>query len=523
MSAQQELKIYKLDDVAVHNKEDDCWLAIDGLVYDVTKFLNFHPAGKQVILTYAGKDATQIFHYFHAKIVLTKYKKFVIGKIDPTELPAIKAPILKFKNSFGEGIPFGDPNSVQGWFSPFYNESHHKLRAAAREWVQKEIAPYVDSWDESYNIPKELFKKAGQQGIYKAVMGKYPTNFVDNNRIFGVEIEKLDSFHEMIIIEEICKPGSDGIIWGLVGGISIGLPPILKFASRELQQKYMRPVLEGDKLICLAITEPWAGSDVSGIRTKAILSEDKTHYVVTGMKKFITTAIYSDAFTVAVRTGGPGHGGISLLVIDAKTPGVKVRKMKMQGVWCSGTSFITFDEVKVPVSQLIGQEGQGFNYIMQNFNHERLTLCVESLALARVAYEESMSYAHKRKTFGKTLISHPVIRNKIAHMVRQIESAYALMEQVIYNFDTMNEKQSNSQLAGTIAILKAHTTQVLENVATEAVQIHGGQGYTRGALGGKVERIYRDTKAMTQGGGTPEILYDLGVRQASKLMPQPRL
>jgi alkylation response protein AidB-like acyl-CoA dehydrogenase len=238
------------------------------------------------------------------------------------------------------------------------------------------------------------------------------------------------------------------------------------------------------------------------------------------MKKWITNGIFCDFFTTAVRTGGkdvPGMRGISLLLLEKGMPGLSLRKMKCMGVVTSGTTFIAMDNVKVPVSNLIGREGEGFSYIMVNFNHERLLMCNQAVALARCAFEEAMLHAHKRKTFGKALIEHPVIRLKLAHMARQIEAANALLYQCLYNYARVESKQI---ISGAIALLKAHSSQTLEYCAREALQIFGGQGYTKSGPGAKVERIYREVKFLAVPGGSEEILLDLGARQASKFMPK---
>lgn len=193
--------------------------------------------------------------------------------------------------------------------------------------------------------------------------------------------------------EEVIKYTSVGMAWSL-GTAAIGLPPIMNQGSHYLKDRYINSVLTGEKMICLAITEPWAGSDVAGLKCTAELTDDGKHYIVNGMKKFITTGEYADIFTTAVRTGGEGFFGVSLLAIERTMPGVKTRKMNMQGVWGSGTAFITFENVKVPVEHLIGEEGIGFMYIMQNFNHERFTIAIKCVAACRCVYNECMKYAH---------------------------------------------------------------------------------------------------------------------------------
>lgn len=259
-----------------------------------------------------------------------------------------------------------------------------------------------------------------------------------------------------------------------------------------------------------------AGSDVANLNCEAKLSADGKHYIVNGEKKWITNGIWADYFTTAVRTGKDGMNGVSVLLIE-RGPGVSTRKMNCQGVWSSGTTYITFEDVKVPVENLIGKENAGFRVIMTNFNHERIGIIIQSIRFARVCYEESMKFAHKRKTFGKRLIDHPVIRLKLAHMARQIESSYAWLENLMYQCQQMGEHEAMLKLGGAIAGLKAQATTTFEFCAREASQIFGGLSYTRGGQGGKVERLYRDVRAYAIPGGSEEIMLDLSIRQALKV------
>jgi len=277
--------------------------------------------------------------------------------------------------------------------------------------------------------------------------------------------------------------------------------------------------LTGEKIICLAITEPTAGSDVANIRTTAIKTADSKYYIVNGEKKWITNGIYADYFTVAVRTGSPesGMSGISLLFMDRATmPGIQTHRIKTQGLWSSGTAYVTFEDVKVPVENLIGQENEGFKYIMYNFNHERWSVIIQGVRSSRLCFEESFKYAQKRETFGKKLIEHPVIRLKLAHMVRQIEAITSWLENVTFQIIKMDPKESRDKLGGAIALLKAATSQTFEYCAREAAQIFGGLAYTRSGQGEKVERMYREVRGLAIPGGSEEIMLDLGVRQAVK-------
>lgn len=364
-----------LEELALHNKPEDLWIAVHGRVFDVTKFAAEHPGGKKVLHNVGGKDATAQFDQFHKPDVLLKYgPNIYVGKLaGGAQSPKKGSPLPDGPNAFGEMVPFGDPAWYQDWHSPYFNDSHRKFRAAIREFVDKEITPYCHEWDEARAVPRDFHRKCAAAGWLPLCIGlPYPKQYVPDIALpGGIKPEELDHFHELILFDEVGRCGSGGVCWAMTGGLSIGLPPILHFGSKFLQDKVVRPCLLGEKVICLAITEPSAGSDVANLKTEAKLTPDGKHYIVNGEKKWITNGVFADYFTVAVRTGGKGMGGVSLLLIEREMPGVKTTQMKCSGVWPSGTTYITFEDVKVPVENLIGKENQGFKYIMYNFNHER--------------------------------------------------------------------------------------------------------------------------------------------------------
>ncbi|KAF5227308.1 hypothetical protein FOXYS1_16108, partial [Fusarium oxysporum] len=217
---------------------------------------------------------------------------------------------------FGDQIPFADPAWYQSYHSPYFNESHAALRAEIREWVEKDIEPYVTDWDEAKEVPEEIYKEMGRRGYLAGLLGvKYPTQYVPQG-IKSVAPEQWDLFHEMIVTDELSRTGSGGFVWNIIGGFGIGCPPLMKFGKKELKDRIMPGILSGEKRICLAITEPDAGSDVANLTCEAKLSEDGKHYIVNGEKKWITNGIWADYFTVAVRTGETGMNGVSLLLIE---------------------------------------------------------------------------------------------------------------------------------------------------------------------------------------------------------------
>ncbi|KAK5661771.1 hypothetical protein OQA88_9872 [Cercophora sp. LCS_1] len=534
-------KTFSQSDVASHNKGDSLWIVVDGDVYDLTGFQDEHPGGKKILQRVAGKDASKQFWKYHNEGILKKYQKQLqIGSLDSKPKPAAEpVPVAVPKKEtpkpkasagtaapaeesealepFGQQIPFGDPGWYQSYHSPYFNETHAALRNEVREWIEKEIEPHVTEWDEKKEVPAEIYKEMGRRGYLAGLLGTHYQKDYVSTPIQSVPHDKWDLFHEMLLTDELSRTGSGGFVWNVIGGFGIGCPPLVKFGKKSLKDRILPSILNGDKRICLAITEPDAGSDVANLTCEAKLSEDGKHYIVNGEKKWITNGIWCDYFTTAVRTGGPGMNGVSLLLIERDFGGVSTRRMDCQGVWSSGTTYITFEDVKVPVENLIGKENQGFRVIMTNFNHERIGIIIQCLRFSRVCYEESVKYANKRRTFGKKLIEHPVIRLKLAHMARQIEASYNWLENLIYQCEKMGETEAMLRLGGPIASLKAQATVTFEFCAREASQIFGGLSYSRGGQGGKVERLYRDVRAYAIPGGSEEIMLDLSIRQSMRV------
>lgn len=422
--------------------------------------------------------------------------------------------LLKGVNTelYGDGNAFSDPGWYQAMNSPYYNDTHKVLRQQVRDFTEEHIMPNCFDWDEAGKIPLEVYQDFGKTKLMPLVLGRpWPEKYIGKCPL-GFEP---DYFHELIVYDELARCGSGGFLWGIAGGMTIGLPPVYNYASEDIKERVLPPILAGDEIICLAITEPTAGSDVANVRCSA---EDKgDHYLLNGEKKWITNGVFADYFTVLCRTGGPGMKGLSMLLVEKKFEGVTTRKMKCSGVWSSGTTYITFEDVKVPKANLLGKEGRGFKIAMANFNHERFALCCMTNRFSRVCLEEGLKFATKRKTFGKTLMEHPVIRWKLAEMARSVEATHAWLEHVTYQMQTMTKLEATYKLGGSTALLKVQCTKVFEYCSREAAQIFGGLGYTRGGQGEKVERLSREVRAMAVPGGSEEIMMDLGVRQTTKL------
>ena len=374
--------------------------------------------------------------------------------------------------------------------TPYYNAEHEEFRTQVRRFVAREVVPNIDAWETAESLPLELHAKAAEIGLLG--MG-FPEAYGG--------IETNDLFFQIVAIEELARAGSGGLIASLMSH-GIASPPIAKMGNDDQNTRFLQPVLEGRKVAALAITEPGGGSDVARLKTRAV--RDGDHYIVNGSKTFITSGMRADLLTVAVRTGGDGMAGISLLVVEAGTPGFSRTPLQKMGWWCSDTATLYFEDCRVPVDNLIGGENQGFMGIMLNFNGERIALAAQAWALAQVCYDEALAYARERQTFGKPLIANQVIRHKLIDMRGRIDEVKA-------NLDLLCWRVNQGQMpVAELCMLKNSATGALEYVAGEAVQIFGGAGYLRGA---KVERIYRETKVLSIGGGATEVMKDLAARQ----------
>jgi acyl-CoA dehydrogenase len=373
----------------------------------------------------------------------------------------------------------------------YFNETHQQVRETARRLVEKEILPFIADWEEAGEFPRELYKKVADSGL-AGVGFPEPLGGIGEN----------DVFMKIAVSEELMRSTSGGLVASL-GSLDIGLPPICKWGSDELKERVARPVIAGDKIACLAITEPSGGSDVANLKTRAVRDGDS--YIVKGSKTFITSGVRGDFYTVAVRTGDAGYGGVSLLLLEKGMKGFSVgRKLKKMGWWASDTAELFFDDVKVPAGNLIGPENGGFLCIMQNFQMERLMICVIAYMTAQIALEQCLSYVRDRKAFGRPLAGFQVTRHKLAEMATQIEAAREFTHRVAARI------QNGETVIKEISMAKNFATQMADRVTYDAVQIFGGMGFMRESV---VERLYRDNRILSIGGGTFEIMNEVIAKQ----------
>lgn len=371
-----------------------------------------------------------------------------------------------------------------------FDETHQQVRLTVQKFVGQHILPHIDDWEEAGEFPRELYKIAGDAGILGI---GYP-------EAFGGSGEG-DVLMKVAASEALMGSTSGGLVASL-GSLDIALPPIVKWAKPALRDRIVPEVLRGEKIAALAITEPGGGSDVASIRTHA--RKDGTDYVVNGSKTFITSGTRADYYTVAVRTGGESHAGISLLMIEKDTPGFRVGKnLKKMGWWASDTAELFFDDCRVPAENLIGAENSGFIAIMANFLSERLALAVMGSSTARIALDMALSYARERQAFGRPLTGFQVTRHKLVDMATEVRIA----EEFTWRVAQMIQDGKNPITE--VAMAKNYTASTAENVCREAIQIFGGMGYMRES---RVERLYRDARLLAIGGGTTEIMKEIIAR-----------
>jgi alkylation response protein AidB-like acyl-CoA dehydrogenase len=390
--------------------------------------------------------------------------------------------------------PWSEPAWYNTMHSPYYNESHRQLRDYCRKFIDEHIIPHALEWEEKGEAPREAALQYARSGLaFTDVPEKYWPS--DIARPAGIAPSQLDAFHLLVQCDESSRI-EGGVTSSLAGGSVIGVPPIINYGTEEQKQKWLPGLFNWETSICLGITEPTGGSDVANIQTTAVKTTDGKHYVVNGVKKWITGSPWATHMTTAVRTGEPGIGGISVLVVPMNSPGVSLRKIRNSGQNAGGSSLVELDNVQVPVENLLGVENAGFAIVMKNFNKERYILAVGCNRKARTCLAHSMAYAYERETFGKPLIANQVIRRKFAELAHRIEAHWAWLEQIAYHVMHSPKGWQSDDIAGRIALAKVQGGQMLELAAREAQQVFGGAGYQRGGRGAVVEQISRDLRML---------------------------
>ena len=371
-----------------------------------------------------------------------------------------------------------------------FTEEHELFRKVLGEFVAAEITPNVLDWEAAGEIPREVFERMGALGF------------------LGVRLSEecggggRDFWYTTVLVQELVRCGSVGVAVSVLAHAEFATMVIDRNGSPELRQRFVRPAAAGELIGALGVTEPDAGSDVGALRTRAERVGD--HYVINGSKTFITNGTIADYVTTAVRTGGAGHRGISLIVVPTDTPGLTVgRRLRKVGVPSSDTAELFFTDCRVPVANLVGEENAAFRYIMAGFEGERLVLSVIAAMQMRLMFEEARRYGHERHAFGHPLLNFQVWRHRLADVITKIEAAEALA----YHAIDLHVRgiPANSQ----ISMAKLFASEAAVGVAHECAQIFGGNRYMEESL---IARLTRDSGAFTIGAGTSEVMREIIAR-----------
>ncbi|KAL1983262.1 hypothetical protein VTN96DRAFT_360 [Rasamsonia emersonii] len=504
-------------EVAKHNKPDDCWCIIDHRVYDLTDFLDAHPGGSVVLAQVAGKDATAEFYNLHRQEVLERYKDSLCIGVLEGETPEV----IEQKPGDLSPVPYAEPLWLRPQFSsPYYKDSHRRLQRAIREFTDKYVTPEAQQKEKDGTyISQELIDRMAETNILAMRLG--PGEHLHNRTLLGgvVDGKEFDYFHDMIVAQELVRANARGFQDGNMAGMAISLTAVKQWLkNKPLRDRVMDEVLSGKKKMCLAITEAFAGSDVAGLRTTAEKTPDGKYYIVNGTKKWITNGMFADYFVTGCRT----RMGFSVLLIP-RGEGVETTPIKTSYSTAAATAFVQFDNVKVPVENLLGEEDKGFIVIMSNFNHERFMMVCAVVRMCMTVVEECLKWCNQRIVFGKKLIEQPAIRQKLARMISLCESNQAWLESITHQMCNMTYAEQAKHLGGPIGLLKLHATRSAGEIADLATNIFGGRGLTQTGMGRVIEMFNRTYKFDAILGGTEEILADLGVRQAMKDFPKAML
>ncbi|MGI5128731.1 acyl-CoA dehydrogenase family protein [Pseudonocardia sp. CA-107938] len=374
---------------------------------------------------------------------------------------------------------------------PWLTDERQALRALVADFTTREIVPHLAEWEEAGELPRELHEEAAAVGLLGVAFGE---------EVGGGGGDAIDGF---VVAEQILLSGGSGGVVASLLTHGIAVPHIVASGDADLIERFVRPTLAGEKIGALAITEPGGGSDVAGLTTRAVRDGDE--YVVDGAKLYITSGVRADFVTTAVRTGGPGHAGISLLVVEKGTPGFTVsRKLDKMGWRCSDTAELSYAGVRVPAANVVGAEGSGFVQIAQQFQSERLSLAVQAYATAQRCFDLTMQWIRDRETFGRPLATRQLVRHRMAEMARRIDVARTYTRTVAARWLASGGQLTETAMAKNTAVATA------EFVAHECVQLLGGMGYMREH---EVERHYRDVRILGIGGGTNEIMNEIIAKQ----------
>jgi acyl-CoA dehydrogenase len=369
----------------------------------------------------------------------------------------------------------------------YFTEEHHLFRKSLQDFLKKEVVPHIDRWEQAGTIDRFIWKKFGDMGFFGI---NYPEAYGGLN---------LDLFYTVILLEELQKINSGGFAAAIWAHVYLAMTHLNAEGDEAMKQKYLVPSIHGDKIGCLCITEPFGGSDVAGMRTTAV--KEGEHYIINGSKTFITNGVYSDYLIVAAKTNPElGNKGISIFVLDRNMEGVSATKLDKLGWKASDTGEIAFSDVKVPVANLMGEENQGFSYVMQHFASERLIMGINAHARAEFALEYALQYMSERQAFGKTINKFQALRHTIADLYTDMEMCKA------FNYSIAYRLNKGEYVVKEATMSKLRSTKMADEVIYQCLQFLGGYGYMENY---PMARLLRDSRLGPIGGGTSEILREI--------------
>jgi len=370
-----------------------------------------------------------------------------------------------------------------------FTDEHEQLRESIRSFVDKELAPHAEEWEET-TFPDSVIHRMGELGF----LG------LDKPEEYGGQGG--DYYTALVLAEEMARAGSGGLAMGVAVHTDMAMPPILAFGSDEQKEEWLIPAIRGEKILCLGITEPDAGSDVAGIKTRAVYDEATDEYVINGSKTYITNGHRADVIVLVTKTDAEaGYDGFSLFLVPMDAPGViREKKLEKLGMHASDTALLAFQDVRVPASALLGEKGKGFYHIMWELQGERLIGAAGCVAGAQQAFDKTLAYAKEREAFGRPIGNFQAIRHKFAAMATKIEAARQLVYMTAWRFN------NGEYPVREISMAKLYSAQVACEVTDECLQIHGGAGYMK-EYG--IERAWRDMRLNRIGAGTDEVMLDV--------------
>jgi len=493
------------------------WVAVAGLVLDVTAYAAMHPGGESTLLEHAGSDVTEAFFTLHRKDVLFRLKHLVVATMQGGDARAF----LTTNTALLSSVPYAEADLTV----PGYTESHRQFRLAVRRFLVDEgFAAFCESLADDAVAKRACFspefasyqKKLGASGLLALMMGpgKHLTMVPEPNLFSqcGLKPEDVDYRHYAIAIQERTRLGCPGSWQGLVVGPMIATNPLLHWGQPWTRDAVVRPIIVGEQRICLAVTEPWAGSDVAGVKTRGVTRADGS-FEISGVKKWITGSLVADWFLVLCVLDG---NALSLVLLP-KQAAVTVSAISTDWGAAALTGLVVFDKAVAPANCLIGRRGEGLKMTLANFNMERLGICADVIGFSRRIVEDCWLWAAQRKVGGKRLLDVGDVKLHLAEMTSLVEACQAMLDATLHKYAA--SRDPSNEMGGPTAMLKFRATRMSCEVYDRACQVMGGRSCTKTGMGKLVNR-YQSFKVLSIGGGSEGVMVDLAVKQAAKKMPQ---